>query len=403
MDTNYRNQDREIFRGREKMSIRPSKSDLSQEEVFRYARHLTIPEVGLEGQARLKEASALVVGTGGLGSPVALYLAGAGVGHIGLVDYDTVDSSNLQRQVIHDTKQLGRAKVESARERILALNPMVQVDIYNEMLTAENSEKIISAYDLVLDGTDNLPSRYLINDTCVLLGKPYIYGSVYQFEGQTAVFDARSGPCYRCIFKEPPPAASMPSGVQLGVFGALPGIIGTVQVAEAIKLIIGIGKPLIGNLVLYDALNVVFHKLEVSKDPRCLICGEAPQIHSLNDRPGDYLSVDPEPLADEYFITPLELNEKIQQGEVLQLIDVRSKAERKISTIEGSRLIPLGQLSNRLSEVDSRQLIVLYSRENVQAAAAAEILLNAGYSHLRVLRGGINAWAHQIDTSLYQY
>lgn len=379
------------------------KAKLTQEEVFRYARHLTIPEVGLEGQRKLKEASALVVGAGGLGSPIALYLAGAGIGRIGLLDYDIVDSSNLQRQVIHDTRQIDQPKVESAKARIEALNPLVQVDIYNEMLTIENSERIIKQYDIILDGTDNLPSRYLINDTCVLQGKPYIYGSVYQFEGQTSVFDARHGPCYRCIFKEPPPPASMPVGVQIGVFGALPGIIGTIQVAEAIKLIVGIGEPLIGKLVLYDALNVVFHKLQVAKDPGCKVCGESPSIHKLADQPHDYLFPQPIRLDEKFYIAPEDLNHRMTEEESLQLIDVRSKAERKISAIPNSRLIPLGQLSNKLSELDSRRLIVIYSHEEEQAAAAAMILLNAGYSNVMVLRGGINAWAAAIDPSMYQY
>jgi adenylyltransferase/sulfurtransferase len=385
------------------MDFYSSKMELTQEEVFRYARHLTIPEVGLDGQRKLKGSSVLVVGTGGLGSPIALYLAGAGIGRIGLVDFDLVDSSNLQRQVIHDTRQINRPKVESARERIQALNPLVQVDNYNERLTVENSERIITRYDLVLDGTDNLPSRYLMNDTCVLLGKPYIYGSVYRFEGQMAVFDARKGPCYRCIFKEPPPPTSMPSGVQLGVFGALPGIIGTMQVAEAIKLLIGIGEPLIGSLVLYDALNVVFHKLDVAKDPGCKICGENAVIHSLDDQPADYQASEPQQLDDQIFISPVQLDEMIQHGNSIQLIDVRSKEERKIAVINNSRLIPLGQLAGRLSELDSRRLIVLYSREEKLAAAGAKILLDADYTNVKVLRGGINAWTRQIDPTMYQY
>lgn len=381
----------------------PKKMPLTQDEVFRYARHLTIPEVGLDGQRKLKEGSALVVGTGGLGSPIALYLAGAGVGQIGLVDFDRVDTSNLQRQVIHDTRQLGRAKVESARERIQALNPLVHVDIFNEKLTAENSERILAPYDLVLDGTDNLPSRYLINDTCVLQGKPYIYGSVYQFEGQMAVFDARKGPCYRCIFKERPPSASMPSGVQQGVFGALPGIIGTMQVAEAIKLLIGIGEPLIGYLVLYDALNAAFHKLEVMKDPHCKVCSQNRIINTLSDQLQDYQVAEPPALPDDATISPSALQALIQRGEPLQLIDVRSKEERRISAIQNSRFIPLAQLAARLTELDPRKLIVLFSREDALAAEGARILMGSGYSNVLILRGGINAWAREIDPNIYQY
>ncbi len=376
---------------------------LTQEDIFRYARHLTIPEVGLEGQQKLKNASVLVVGAGGLGSPIALYLAGAGIGRIGLVDFDVVDASNLQRQVIHDSQHLNVPKVESAKERMLALNPLIQVEIFNETFNEQNAEKLVESYDIVLDGSDNLATRYLINDICVLLGKPYIYGSVYQFEGQVAVFDARRGPCYRCIFKDPPPAESMPFGVQLGVFGALPGTIGTIQVAEAIKLIVGTGEPLIGYLVLYDALNVNFHKLQVAKDPQCKVCGSQPSIHSLIDHPQDYKIHGIEPLHDSLYIEPVFLNEILQSGTAIQLIDVRSVMEQKISAIKNARLIPLGQLSTRLTELDNLRPIVLFSREDQQSAYGAQILLNAGFRDVKVLRGGINAWARQIDKTIFQY
>ena len=377
--------------------------ELSQEEIFRYARHLTIPEVGIEGQRKLKAASVLVVGTGGLGSPIALYLAGAGVGRIGLVDFDVVDTSNLQRQVIHDTQQLGRAKVESARERMLALNPLVKVEIYNQALTVENGDEILSGYDVVLDGTDNMATRYLMNDLCVLQSKPYVYGSVYQFEGQAAVFDAQKGPCYRCIFKEPPPEESMPRGVQMGVFGALPGTIGTIQVAETIKLIIGAGETLTGSLLLYDALNMNFHKLDVQKDPRCKVCGKQPVIRSVKDHPEEYRSEQAISLPAEMYIEPAALQARLQRGEAIQLIDVRMPVEHKISSITAARLIPLYQLSTRLSELDNQRPLVLFSREEYLSTKGAMILLEAGYSDVKVLRGGINAWARSVDRSLFQY
>ena len=376
---------------------------LSQDEVFRYARHLTIPEVGIEGQRKLKTAHVLVVGTGGLGSPISLYLAGAGVGHIGLVDFDVVTSSNLQRQVIHDTQHLGLPKVESARDRILALNPSISLKLYNEPFSIKSAERIISGYDMVLDGTDNLATRYLINDVCVLNDIPYIYGSVYQFEGQVSVFDAAKGPCYRCIFKEPPPSESMPSGVQLGVFGALPGTIGTIQVAEAIKLIIKAGKSLIGYLLLYDALNMEFHKLEIKKDPTCKVCGGTPVIRTLDDQPQYYVRAKPVVLADAYYIEPEVLKERLESGESIQLIDVRLPVEHKISSIRMARLIPLSQLSMRLSELDNQRPIVLFSRENALAINAFQTLHESGFRDVQVLRGGINAWAKNIDPSIYQY
>ncbi len=379
------------------------RNGLTQEDIFRYARHLTIPEVGIEGQQKLKNASVLVVGAGGLGSPIGLYLAGAGVGRIGMVDFDVVDTSNLQRQVIHDTQHLSAPKVESAKERMLALNPLIQVEIYNETFSAQNAEEMVKPYDIVLDGSDNLATRYLINDVCVLQGKPYIYGSVYQFEGQVAVFDARRGPCYRCIFKDPPPIESMPFGVQLGVFGALPGTIGTVQVAEAIKLLVGIGEPLIGYLVLYDALNVTFHKLQVAKDPHCKICGSQPSIRSLKDHPEDYSIHTLDTLDPAFFIEPEELNRVLQGGTAIQLIDLRNPMEQKISTIKNSRLIPLSQLSTRLTELDTLRPIVLFSREEELSVRGAQILLSAGFRDVKVLRGGINAWARQVDKSIFQY
>jgi molybdopterin/thiamine biosynthesis adenylyltransferase/rhodanese-related sulfurtransferase len=377
--------------------------ELTQDEVFRYARHLTIPEVGLEGQRKLKAASVLVVGTGGLGSAISLYLAAAGVGRIGLVDFDLVDSSNLQRQVIHDTEHIGKPKVESARQRMLGLNPYIRVDAFPTPFAPENAEKIAADYEMIVDGSDNLPARYLINDLCVLSGKPYIYGSVYQFEGQVSVFDASKGPCYRCVFREPPPVDAMPSGVQMGVFGALPGTIGTIQATEAIKWIVGAGESLAGRLLLYDALSMTFHSLEICKDPNCRVCGEHPEIHSLKDFPQYYQRPALVQIPDEQSIEPIELAELLQSDARVQLVDVRLPVEQKISRLEGAQLIPLSQLEERAYDLSHDTLIVLFSRDNQHAGRALQILLRLGFKNVKVLQGGINAWAREFDQGMLRY
>lgn len=374
--------------------------ELSQDEILRYSRHLLMPEVGLEGQRKLKAASVLLVGTGGLGSPLALYLAAAGIGRIGIVDYDVVDSSNLQRQVIHDTSRLGMLKVESARQRMLDLNPYIQVDAYNEVFCSANAREIAGPYDILVDGTDNFPTRYLINDLSVLTGKPYVYGSIFRFEGQVSVFDARSGPCYRCLFPDPPPPGSVPTCAEGGVFGVLPGTVGTLQGTEVIKLILGIGEPLLGKLLLYDALDMTVQTVQLRKNPNCNVCGPNPQIRDLIDYEqfcgvparGHYQPAVPE-------ILPGELAERLQRGEALHLLDVREDVEGQISRIPGAQVIPLMQLPTRLGEVERTGALVVYCRSGVRSAQAAEQLMEAGFNNVFSLRGGINAWVREVDPS----
>jgi adenylyltransferase/sulfurtransferase len=380
---------------------------LNHEEILRYSRHLLIPEVGLEGQRKLKAASVLVIGTGGLGSPVALYLAAAGVGRIGLVDYDVVDFSNLQRQVIHGTSAIDQLKVVSARDRMLDLNPDIEVEIYNEPFTSANAMRIAADYDILIDGTDNFPTRYLTNDVCVFLGKPNIYGSIYRFDGQVSVFHAEKGPCYRCLFPEPPPPGLVPSCAEGGVLGVLPGTIGTLQATEALKLILGIGEPMIGKLMLYNALDMSFDFVKLRKNPKCKVCGENPEI----TEPIDYEAFCGVPGHDHdegsagagWDITAPELKARMQQGNHLRLIDVREPHELEISHIEGAQLIPLGQLAARLSELDSAEEIVLFCKAGPRSTRALELLVSAGFRKIKNLKGGINAWAREVDHSLPIY
>ncbi len=375
--------------------------ELSHEEILRYSRHLLIPEVGLEGQKKLKAASVLVIGTGGLGSPVALYLAAAGVGHIGLVDYDVVDSSNLQRQVIHGTSGLGVLKVESARQRMLDLNPDIQVEVFNEPFTSENAFRIAEGYDILIDGTDNFPTRYLVNDVCVLTGKVNVYGSIFRFDGQLSVFDARSGPCYRCLFPEPPPPGLVPSCAEGGVLGVLPGTIGTLQATEALKLILGIGEPLIGRLMLYNALDQSFEFVKLRKNPGCKVCGPQPEITELIDYeafcgvPGH--DHEEGAVGGDWDITALELVERLKQDKFLRLLDVREPHELEISRIDGAQLIPLGQLASRLPELDTAQEMVVFCKAGTRSARALELLQSAGFRKVKNLKGGINAWARDVD------
>jgi adenylyltransferase/sulfurtransferase len=380
---------------------------LSHEEILRYSRHLLIPDVGLEGQKKLKAAAVLVIGTGGLGSPVALYLAAAGVGRIGLVDYDVVDESNLQRQVIHGNSRVGELKVESARDRMLDLNPDIMVDVYNEPFTSENALRIAGPYDIIIDGTDNFPTRYLTNDLCVLTGKPNVYGSIFRFDGQLSVFDAKRGPCYRCLFPEPPPPGLVPSCAEGGVLGVLPGTIGTLQATEALKLILGIGTPMIGRLLLYDALTLSFDFVNLRKDPKCRVCGQNPTVTELIDYeqfcgvPGH--DHDEGSAGKDWDIEPSELAERLRRGDKIRLIDVREPHEVEISYIEGEELIPLGQLAARMSELDSAQEIVLFCKAGTRSARALEVLASAGFRKMKNLHGGINAWAREVDTSLPVY
>ncbi|NQS92162.1 MAG: molybdopterin-synthase adenylyltransferase MoeB [Chloroflexi bacterium] len=381
--------------------------ELTHNEILRYSRHLLIPDVGLEGQRKLKAASVLMIGTGGLGSPVALYLAAAGVGRIGLVDYDVVDMSNLQRQIIHGESRLGDLKVESARDRLLDLNPEIQVDTYNDFINSENAFKIAEPYDIIIDGTDNFPTRYLVNDLCVLTGKPNVYGSIFRFDGQASVFYAKEGPCYRCLFPEPPPPGLVPSCAEGGVLGVLPGTIGSIQATEALKIILGIGEPLIGRLLLYDGLDMSFTTVKLQKNPTCKVCGENPEITELID----YEAFCGVPAHDheegsageDWDITAKELSEKLDKSSQLRLIDVREPHEREISNLDGSELIPLGEFASRLSELDSAEEFVIYCKAGTRSTRALEILVSAGFKKVKNLKGGINAWALDVDPSLPIY
>lgn len=380
---------------------------LSNEEILRYSRHLLIPEVGLDGQRKLKAASILVIGTGGLGSPVALYLAAAGIGRIGLVDFDRVDSSNLQRQVIHGTSGIGILKVESARQRMLDINPDIQVDTYNEPFTSANARQIAQSYDLIIDGTDNFPTRYLTNDLCVLTGKPNVYGSIFRFDGQVSVFDAQRGPCYRCLFPEPPPPGLVPSCAEGGVLGVLPGTIGTIQATEALKLILGIGEPLIGRLLLYNALDLSFEFVKLRKNPNCKVCGDDPEVTDLIDYQ-DFCGL-PDQAHEEgaagkgWDISATELAQRIQSEKSLILLDVREPHEVQISNLPNTTLIPLGQLASRLAELNSADEMVIFCKSGTRSVRALELLVSAGFRKVKNLKGGINAWAKEIDPQMPIY
>jgi len=381
--------------------------DFSNDEIARYSRHLIMPEVTLDGQKRIKAASVLCIGTGGLGSPIALYLAAAGIGRLGLVDYDIVDFSNLQRQILHGTEDVGRKK-NSARDRIKAINPNVQVDLHDMMFRSENAMQLVQGYDIVIDGTDNFPTRYLSNDVCVLTKKPNIYGSIFRFDGQCTVFAPHlGGPCYRCMFPEPPPPGMVPSCAEGGVLGVLPGIIGVMQAIEAIKLIIGIGESLIGRLVSFDALNLRFKEFKIRKDPSCPICGDHPTIHELIDYDQfcgiPQADAEAEKELEVPTITATELKTKIDRKDKFVLVDVREPFEYDISRIPGSRLIPLGELPARLSELDSADDIVLHCKVGGRSAKALRILQEAGFRKLNNLQGGITAWSDEVDPSIPKY
>jgi molybdopterin/thiamine biosynthesis adenylyltransferase/rhodanese-related sulfurtransferase len=382
--------------------------DFSNDEIARYSRHLIMPEVTLEGQKRIKAASILCIGTGGLGSPITLYLAAAGVGRLGLVDFDVVDFSNLQRQILHGTDDVGRKKLNSAKDRIKAVNPNVQIDLYDCLFQSENAMQLVQDYDIVIDGTDNFPTRYLSNDVCVLAKKPNVYGSIFRFEGQCTVFAPHlGGPCYRCMFPEPPPPGMVPSCAEGGVLGVLPGIIGVLQAIEAIKLIIGIGDPLIGRLVSFDALKLRFKEFKIRKDPRCPICGDHPSIHELIDY--DQFCGIPQADAeaakemDVPTITPVELRAKLDRHEKFVLVDVREPYEYDICNIPGSKLIPLGELPARLSELDTADDIVLHCKVGGRSAKALKVLQESGFRKLSNLRGGITAWSDEVDPSVPKY
>ena len=377
--------------------------DLTHEQIRRYSRHLIMPEVGLEGQKNLQAATVLLIGVGGLGYPVALYLAAAGIGRIGLVDSDVVEYSNLQRQIIHGTGDIGRPKLHSARDRILDINPETKVDMFETMIDSSNALQIMGEYDVIIDGTDNFPTRYLTNDACVLLGKPNVYGSIYRFEGQASVFYAKEGPCYRCLFPEPPPPGLVPSCAEGGVLGVLPGVIGTIQATEAVKLILGVGKPLIGRLLLYDALQMAFDKVNLRKDPDCPVCGKNPTVTELIDYV-QFCGVHPaEELGSNREITPAELRDKLHDGGNVVLLDVREPHEWAISHLEGALLIPQGDLPTRMSELNTADEIVLLCRSGERSALALNLLHDAGFRRLKNLVGGVNAWARTIDPTMPQY
>ncbi len=385
--------------------------ELEPPEILRYSRHLIMPEVGMGGQRKLKAASVLLVGAGGLGSPLALYLAAAGVGRIGIVDFDTVDATNLQRQVLHGTGDVGRSKLDSARDRIAEVNPHVEVVPYPVRLTSENALGILEPYDVVVDGTDNFPTRYLTNDACVLLGKPNVYGSIFRFEGQVSVFDARRGPCYRCLFREPPPPGLVPSCAEGGVLGVLPGIIGSLQALETIKLILGTGEPLIGRLLLLDALGLRWRTLNLRRNPDCPVCGEDPTVTELID----YLEfcgvsgwdegAGGEDAGDIPRITPVELAERLAAGDPLRLIDVREPHEWEIVNLgdRGAELLPLGELMERLAELDTADELVVYCQSGARSARAVRQLREVGFRRVRNLAGGIRGWQEEVDPSLPWY
>ncbi|MBA3621517.1 MAG: molybdopterin-synthase adenylyltransferase MoeB [Euzebyales bacterium] len=378
---------------------------LTNDEIRRYSRHLIMPNVGVDGQGRLKAAKVLIVGTGGLGSPLAMYLAAAGVGTLGLVDFDVVDESNLHRQVIHGTSDIGKRKVVSAAETIADINPHVNVEAHETALTSDNAMEIIRPYDLVIDGTDNFPTRYLVNDACVLLGKPNVYGSIFRFDGQLAVFYAEEGPCYRCMFPEPPPPGMVPSCAEGGVFGVICATIGAGQATEGIKLLTGIGEPLIGRMQIYDALEARWQTIKVNKDPECPVCGKNPTVTELID----YEQFCGVPANDhesgESALSELE----IEPGELadvrdrVRLIDVRDPHEYEISRIPGAELMPLGDLHRHLSELDSSEDIVLHCKSGMRSMQALEQLQGAGFKRVRSLRGGINAYAREVDESIPTY
>jgi len=388
---------------------------LTNEEIKRYSRHLIMPEVGLDGQRRLKAGSVLCIGAGGLGSPAAMYLAAAGVGRIGVVDFDVVDFSNLQRQIIHGTSSVGKTKLQSAKERLNDINPNIQVDTYETALSSENALELFKPYDVILDGTDNFPTRYLTNDACVLLGKPNAYGSIFRFEGQASVFATKDGPCYRCLYPEPPPPGLVPSCAEGGVLGVLPGVIGVIQATEAIKLIAGIGEPLIGRFLIYDALRMRFRELKLRKDPDCPVCGTHPTVTKLIDYEefcGLRPSVEEDAIAvaasagaksNATDITAVELKERLDRGDALTIVDVREPNEYQINRLPGSQLIPLGEIPRRYAELDPDDEIIVSCKIGGRSAKAADYLRSVGFKHVLNLKGGIIAWVDKVDPSMPRY
>ena len=414
-DIRYLEQDKTSVSKKDVVSIVPSiaggtsegssnEGSLSPDEILRYSRHLIMPEVAMEGQVKLKSAKVLLVGAGGLGAPLGLYLTAAGVGRIGLVDFDVVDFSNLQRQVTFGTKDVGKSKLEAARTRLQDLNPEIQIDLFEEKLTSDNALDIIRDFDIVADGTDNFPTRYLVNDACVLLGKPNVYGSIFRFEGQSTVFATEDGPCYRCLYPEPPPPSLVPSCAEGGVLGVLPGIVGSIQANETIKLILGKGESLAGRLLLFDALKMTFRELKVRKNPDCPICGPKRTIHELIDY-DEFCGIRGEEAAPDVRVpemTPRELKARIDAGDDTFILDVREPHEVQICHL-GGHLIPLGEVPARIHELDSARDIVVHCRSGVRSAAAVDFLRQAGFRKVWNLRGGILAWSDEVDPSIPKY
>jgi sulfur-carrier protein adenylyltransferase/sulfurtransferase len=418
-DIRYLNKDATPVKDTDTVSIVPSIAggsaglaappvSLDKDEILRYSRHLIMPEVGMEGQLKLKQAQVLLVGTGGLGAPLGLYLAAAGIGRIGLVDFDVVDFTNLQRQVIHGTKDVGRKKLDSAADRMHDINPFVQIDKHEAALTSENALDILKDYDMVIDGTDNFPTRYLVNDACVLLGKPNVYGSIFRFEGQSTVFAYQGGPCYRCLYPEPPPPGLVPSCAEGGVLGILPGTIGLIQATEAVKLILGIGEPLVGRLLLYDALAMRFRELKLRRNVECPVCGDHPTVTKLIDY-HQFCGVPQQeaPAATESAaageIDPVEVKKKIDRGDRFVFVDVREPHEHQICNIPQARLIPLGEVPKRVHELNSADEIVLHCKSGVRSGKAADFLRQAGFKKVLNMKGGILAWSDKVDPSVPKY
>ncbi len=383
----------------------PNPPSLSNEEILRYSRHLIMPEVGMEGQQKLQAARVLCIGTGGLGSPLALYLAAAGVGTLGLVDFDVVDFTNLQRQVIHFTSDVGKPKLESARQKIAAINPFVNVKAFETRLTSENALELFADFDIIVDGTDNFPTRFLVNDACVFTGKPNVYGSIFRFEGQASVFAAKEGPCYRCLYPEPPPPGLVPSCAEGGVLGILPGLVGLIQATEAIKLILGTGDPLIGRLLLVDALGMKFRELKLRKNPDCVVCGKNPSVTKLIDYEefcglrGQEKPVNQSGIPE---ISVEELKRRLDAKEDFVLVDVREPHEYKICNLNGN-LIPLGEIPRRVNELDPAKEMVIHCHHGGRSARAVAFLRQAGFNKVSNLAGGIHAWADRIDPKMPKY
>ena len=380
---------------------------LSNDEILRYSRHLIMPEVGMEGQIKLKQAKVLMIGTGGLGAPLGLYLAAAGIGKIGLVDFDTVDMTNLQRQVIHGTADIGRPKLDSAADRMNDINPYVEIEKYETRLTSENALDIFEDYDIVVDGTDNFPTRYLVNDACVLLGKPNAYGSIFRFEGQATVFHHDGGPCYRCLYPEPPPPGLVPSCAEGGVLGILPALVGSIQATETVKIILGKGETLSGRLVLYDALNMKFRELKLRRNPECPVCGDNPTVRELIDYEQfcgiPQTEPEPAPGLSEWEIDVVDLKQRLDRGDSVFVLDVREPHEYQICSLPDSVLIPLGDLPKRVNELNSADDIVVHCKSGMRSAKAVDFLKKTGFRKVKNLKGGILAWSDRVDPSVPKY